>query len=309
MSSINVWTVDGPKAVAYPLETLWEIVVNALIHRDYSMSDDVQILSQWMLTQHFLGFPSSVPRIAFLVRCRGLGLFSSIDFLFEWMRSDLGEAVDSRVDGNVTGKIPDEAAELACNGDAHLVGFHFPTEVELSIALGKAQLRLPGNIADELGLVLLADLLLAADVRGEAVGPGRLDQDAPHMLLRFGHGLAILIEGDLLGGVIEANICQLSLVSGRPGVAVVGATMPQHHGLQLLAGPQTHRDRVFSSTRQIADSLVTTVRQDNLHQVPGTRLARQQQRIAPIGLDRSAHCRARAICAGEISVRGASPDL
>lgn len=44
MSAINVWTTDGPKAMAYPPETLWEIAVNALIHRDYSMSDDVQIL-------------------------------------------------------------------------------------------------------------------------------------------------------------------------------------------------------------------------------------------------------------------------
>jgi ATP-dependent DNA helicase RecG len=44
MSSINVWTTDGPKAMAYPPETLWEILVNAIIHRDYSMSDDVQIL-------------------------------------------------------------------------------------------------------------------------------------------------------------------------------------------------------------------------------------------------------------------------
>lgn len=44
MSGINVWTTDGPKPMAYPSETLWEIVVNALIHRDYSMSDDVQIL-------------------------------------------------------------------------------------------------------------------------------------------------------------------------------------------------------------------------------------------------------------------------
>lgn len=43
MSSIDVWTTDGPKAMAYPPETLWEIVVNALIHRDYSVSDDVQV--------------------------------------------------------------------------------------------------------------------------------------------------------------------------------------------------------------------------------------------------------------------------
>lgn len=44
MSSINVWTTDGPKAMAYPPETLWEITVNAVIHRDFSVSDDVQIL-------------------------------------------------------------------------------------------------------------------------------------------------------------------------------------------------------------------------------------------------------------------------
>lgn len=43
MSSINVWTTDGPKAMSYPPETLWEIVVNAFIHRDYSISDDIQI--------------------------------------------------------------------------------------------------------------------------------------------------------------------------------------------------------------------------------------------------------------------------
>lgn len=44
MSSISVWTTEGAKAMQYPPETLWEIVVNALIHRDYSVSDDVQIL-------------------------------------------------------------------------------------------------------------------------------------------------------------------------------------------------------------------------------------------------------------------------
>lgn len=44
MSSISVWTTDGAKSMQYPPETLWEIVVNALIHRDYSVSDDVQIM-------------------------------------------------------------------------------------------------------------------------------------------------------------------------------------------------------------------------------------------------------------------------
>lgn len=44
MSSINIWTADGLKHVEYPHEAIWEILVNAIIHRDYSISDDVQVL-------------------------------------------------------------------------------------------------------------------------------------------------------------------------------------------------------------------------------------------------------------------------
>jgi ATP-dependent DNA helicase RecG len=43
MSGISIWTVDGPKSLTFPPETIWEIVVNALIHRDFSISDDVHI--------------------------------------------------------------------------------------------------------------------------------------------------------------------------------------------------------------------------------------------------------------------------
>lgn len=43
MSSINIWTTEGLKHIEYPPEAIWEIVTNAIIHRDYSISDDVQI--------------------------------------------------------------------------------------------------------------------------------------------------------------------------------------------------------------------------------------------------------------------------
>ncbi len=43
MSTVKIWTAEGLKSVAYPPEAIWEIIVNAIIHRDYSISDDVQI--------------------------------------------------------------------------------------------------------------------------------------------------------------------------------------------------------------------------------------------------------------------------
>lgn len=44
MSSISVWKADGLGRLEYPPEAIWEIIVNAIIHRDYSISDDVQVL-------------------------------------------------------------------------------------------------------------------------------------------------------------------------------------------------------------------------------------------------------------------------
>lgn len=44
MSNVKIWTPKGMDTVNYPQETIWEILVNAVIHRDYSISDDVHIL-------------------------------------------------------------------------------------------------------------------------------------------------------------------------------------------------------------------------------------------------------------------------
>jgi len=44
MSSVSVWTPAGLKNLNYPDEAIWEVLVNSLIHRDYSISDDIQIL-------------------------------------------------------------------------------------------------------------------------------------------------------------------------------------------------------------------------------------------------------------------------
>jgi len=44
MSNVKIWTPKGLNTVKYPEETIWEILVNAIIHRDYSISDDVHVL-------------------------------------------------------------------------------------------------------------------------------------------------------------------------------------------------------------------------------------------------------------------------
>lgn len=44
MSNVKIWTPKGLDTIKYPEETIWEILVNAVIHRDYSISDDVHVL-------------------------------------------------------------------------------------------------------------------------------------------------------------------------------------------------------------------------------------------------------------------------
>ncbi len=44
MESVRIWTPEGLANAKYPPEAIWEILVNSVIHRDYSISDDVQVL-------------------------------------------------------------------------------------------------------------------------------------------------------------------------------------------------------------------------------------------------------------------------
>lgn len=44
MESVQVMGTNGLEKVKYPPETIWEILVNAVIHRDYSISDDIHVL-------------------------------------------------------------------------------------------------------------------------------------------------------------------------------------------------------------------------------------------------------------------------
>lgn len=43
MSEVKVWTQQGFGKLEYPSEAIWETIVNAIIHRDYSISDDIHI--------------------------------------------------------------------------------------------------------------------------------------------------------------------------------------------------------------------------------------------------------------------------
>jgi hypothetical protein len=43
MSSAAIRTTTGLRTLQYPPKAIWEIVVNAIIHQDYSISGDVQV--------------------------------------------------------------------------------------------------------------------------------------------------------------------------------------------------------------------------------------------------------------------------
>jgi hypothetical protein len=79
--------------------------------------------------------------------------------------------------------IPDKAAQFARNGDTGFVLVKLAPHPQMPVPLAQTQLGLPGDIADNLGLSLLSDLKLPADIRLVAIVPGRFNQDAPGVLV------------------------------------------------------------------------------------------------------------------------------
>lgn len=43
LSGISMWVSQGTEKRGYPPEAIWEVFVNAIVHRDYSISDDVHV--------------------------------------------------------------------------------------------------------------------------------------------------------------------------------------------------------------------------------------------------------------------------
>src|SRR5216684_7238817 len=78
---------------------------------------------------------------------------------------------------HLPGDGPDEARQFAGDRGGDDVG-RLAGAGEPAIARAQPQLPLPGDVADQLGLALLAQQQLAAEPGREAVAPGRLDQES-----------------------------------------------------------------------------------------------------------------------------------
>src|SRR5579863_4428374 len=108
-------------------------------------------------------------------RCR-----SGVSELTSWPCSSFERVSGSRTWCHVPTDIPDEGGELPgeCNTDLVVLK---ASSLQTPVAVVQAQLCAPGDGADLRGLSLLTQLQGSADAGREAVIPGRLDQDAPHV--------------------------------------------------------------------------------------------------------------------------------
>jgi hypothetical protein len=110
-------------------------------------------------------------------------------------REDLG------VNFHMARHVPDEAGELAGDGDADFVLRQLFSRRKTAPTLGEARLRFPGDVADDFRLPFLPDLEASRDLSFEAIIPRGLHQDTSSRvvsvaemgdLTRFAHPRALI---------------------------------------------------------------------------------------------------------------------
>ena len=108
--------------------------------------------------------------------------------------------------------------------------------------------------------------------------------DALDALVGLADG-SVLGEGDMLGGVIEADTREVALVGAARRSCRGSASVAKQHRLELLADLEPSAHRVLARTRQVADGLVLRVGDDHRGEIARAQVARERERVAPIGLD------------------------
>src|SRR5438105_11168942 len=107
-----------------------------------------------------------------------------------------------------------------------------------------------------------------------------------HPGLTFTDRLAVLGEGNVLGGVSEGHPGEVAFVGGRPGgLATVALAVTQHQRLELLAYLEARTHRIDPRAAQVPDRLVTFIRDRDRHEFACACQACEIERIAPVGLD------------------------
>ena len=96
----------------------------------------------------------------------------------------------------------------------------------------------------------------------------------------------IVLQHNLLGGVVETNRRQPAAVGQRPAfLAGIDAPMPQQETLQMLTRLAEHPHRCCARPNQIAHRLMGGIRNPHRRQFAGAVQFGQHHRVSPVRLD------------------------
>jgi hypothetical protein len=133
------------------------------------------------------------------------------------------------------GDLPDEAAQLAGDRGVHLVAL-LAHRRQVAESGAQPQLRLPGNVADFLGQVLLALEEMATDRGWIVVRPRRFTEHAAHVhIAALGDAsLAPPLAGGVLGGENDGNVPE-EMKRTKRTISYLFRSVPNRHREQKLA--------------------------------------------------------------------------